>query len=114
MSISNEEQLISLEAQRRHYKTLIETRAIYLQVQEEMMRRANIRNGKTGRRRVYSSRYALSSIVFVKSVRMFFRRVHWNNRSRSKLNSFIVKLNAIKINGNYQLVFCLLEETKII
>lgn len=39
-------------------------REIYLQVQEEMMRRANIRNGKTGKKRVYSSKYALSSIVF--------------------------------------------------
>src|SRR5690554_7909500 len=35
-------------------------REIYLQVQEEMMRRANIRNGKTGKKRVYSSKYVLS------------------------------------------------------
>ncbi|NLI64882.1 MAG: recombinase family protein, partial [Bacteroidales bacterium] len=55
-------------------------REIYLQVQEEMMRRANIRNGKTGKKRVYSSKYALSSIVFCKECEGVFRRVHWNNR----------------------------------
>src|SRR5690625_2315817 len=55
-------------------------REIYLQVQEEMMRRANIRNGKTGKKRVYSSKYALSSIVFCKECEDVFRRVHWNNR----------------------------------
>lgn len=43
-------------------------REIYLQVQEEMMRRANIRNGKTGKKRVYSSKHALS---FAKNVKMF-------------------------------------------
>src|SRR5690625_2270663 len=41
-------------------------RDIYLRVQEEMMRRAIIRNGKTGKKRVYSSKYALTSIVFCK------------------------------------------------
>lgn len=43
------------------------------------MRRANIRNGKTGKKRVYSSKYALSSIVFCKECEDVFRRVHWNN-----------------------------------
>src|SRR5699024_5232598 len=55
-------------------------REIYLQVQEEMMRRTNIRNGKTGKKRVYSSKYALSSIVFCSECEDVFRRVHWNNR----------------------------------
>lgn len=55
-------------------------REIYLQVQEEMMRRTNIRNGKTGKKRVYSSKYALSSIVFCAECEDVFRRVHWNNR----------------------------------
>ena len=44
------------------------------------MRRANIRNGKTGKKRVYSSKYALSSIVFCKECEDVFRRAHWNNR----------------------------------
>lgn len=55
-------------------------REIYLQVQEEMVRRANIRNGKTGKKRVYSSKYALSSIVFCNECEDVFRKVHWNNR----------------------------------
>src|SRR5699024_7649982 len=49
-------------------------------VQEEMMRRANIRNGKTGKKRVHSSKYALSSIVICKECEDVYRRVHWNNR----------------------------------
>ena len=55
-------------------------RELYLQVQEEMMRRANIRNGKTGKKRVYSCKYALSSIEFCAECEDVFRRVHWNNR----------------------------------
>src|SRR5699024_1632635 len=31
-------------------------------------------------KRVYSSKYALSSIVFCKECEDVFRRVHWNNR----------------------------------
>ncbi len=44
------------------------------------MRRANIRNGKTGKKRVYSSKYDLSSIFFCKECEDVFRRAHWNNR----------------------------------
>jgi site-specific DNA recombinase len=40
------------------------TREIFMQVQEEMVRRANLQAGKSGKRRIYSSKYALSSIVY--------------------------------------------------
>lgn len=39
-------------------------RELYMQVQEEMVRRANLHTGKGGKKRVYSSKYALSSIVY--------------------------------------------------
>jgi hypothetical protein len=51
-----------------------------MQVQEEMVRRANLQAGKSGKRRVYSSKYALSSIVYCGECGDIYRRVHWNNR----------------------------------
>ena len=51
-----------------------------MQVQEEMVRRANLRGGKGCKKRVYSSKYALSSIVYCGHCGDIYRRVHWNNR----------------------------------
>lgn len=42
-----------------------------MQVQEEMQRRANLHSGKKLKKRVYSSKYALSSIVIVPNVVTF-------------------------------------------
>ena len=55
-------------------------RELFMQVQEEMVRRANLRGGKDGNKRVYSSKYALSSIVYCGQCGDIYRRVHWNNR----------------------------------
>ena len=55
-------------------------RELFMQVQEEMVRRANLRGGKGGKKRVYSSKYALSSIVYCGNCGDIYRRVHWNNR----------------------------------
>ncbi|MDF2524660.1 MAG: phage integrase family site-specific recombinase [Clostridiales bacterium] len=55
-------------------------RDLFMQVQEEMVRRTNIRSGKNNKKRVYSSKYALSSIVYCGHCGDIYRRVHWNNR----------------------------------
>lgn len=55
-------------------------REIFMQVQEELVRRANLYTGKSGKKRVYSSKYALSSIVYCSECGEIYRRVHWNNR----------------------------------
>ena len=55
-------------------------RDLYMQVQEEMVRRASIQSGKSGKKRVYSSKYALSSTVYCGQCGDIYRRVHWNNR----------------------------------
>ena len=60
-------------------------RDLYMQVQEEIVRRANLRTGKDGSKRVYSSRYALSSIVFCGECGDIYRRVHWNNRGKKSI-----------------------------
>lgn len=50
---------------------------IFLRVQAEIARRANILTD--GKKRIYSSRYALSSIVFCGHCGDIYRRIKWNN-----------------------------------
>ena len=47
---------------------------LFLQVKMEMERRAHIET-KTGKRRIYSSKYALSSIVYCGHCGDLFRRI---------------------------------------
>ena len=51
-------------------------REIFLQAQEEMQRRANIKT-PTGKRRVYSGKYALSNLVYCAYCGDVFRRTQW-------------------------------------
>ena len=60
-------------------------RDLHMQVQEEMARRRNLRKGKNGSKRIYSSKYALSSIVFCGECDEIYRRVHWNNRGKKSI-----------------------------
>lgn len=48
---------------------------IFLKVQEEIARRANLTNGSTSHKRVYSDRYALSGSVFCAHCGDIFRRI---------------------------------------
>lgn len=58
-------------------------RDVYMQVQEEMVRRANMTSGIEGKRkRVYSSKYALSSICTCTKCGDIYRRIAWNNRGK--------------------------------
>lgn len=54
-------------------------RDLYMRVQEEMERRGNIKSGDSGKKRIYSSKYALSTIVICGHCGDIFRRIHWNN-----------------------------------
>lgn len=51
---------------------------VFLRVQAEIARRANILSD--GKKRFYSGRYALSSIVFCGHCGDIYRRIKWNNR----------------------------------
>lgn len=55
-------------------------RDLYMQVQEEMFRRANMHS--KGKKRVYSCKYALSSIVYCSKCGDIYRRVVWNNHGK--------------------------------
>ena len=57
-------------------------RDLYMQVQEEMIRRANLHSGANRKKRVYSSKYALSSIVYCSRCGKIYRRIAWNNRGK--------------------------------
>lgn len=60
-------------------------RDLYMQVQEEMVRRANLHSGKNRKKRVYSSKYALSSIVYCSKCGDIYRRIAWNNRGKHSI-----------------------------
>ena len=56
---------------------------LYMQVQEEMARRANLHSGEKRKKRVYSSKYALFSIVYCPKCGDIYRRIAWNNRGKN-------------------------------
>ena len=47
-----------------------------------MIRRANLHSGANRKKRVYSSKYALSSIVYCSKCGEIYRRIAWNNRGK--------------------------------
>ena len=53
-------------------------------VQEEMVRRANLKTG-TGKKRIYSGKYALSSIVICSHCGDVYQRTHWNVHGKKKI-----------------------------
>ena len=59
-------------------------RELYMMVQEEMARRANLET-VTGKKRVYSGKYALSSIVFCAHCGDVFQRTCWNVHGRNRI-----------------------------
>lgn len=56
-------------------------RDIFVNVQEEMIRRANLVSGENGKKkRVYSGKYALSGLCICSKCKDFYRRITWTNR----------------------------------
>ena len=56
---------------------------VFEQVQDELLRRANIHAGKN--KRIYSSKYALSSLVRCGKCGDIYRRIVWNNRGKKSV-----------------------------
>ena len=56
---------------------------LFEQVQDEMLRRANIHAGKN--KRIYSSKYALSSLVRCGKCGDIYRRIVWNNHGKKSV-----------------------------
>ena len=57
---------------------------LFLQAQEELHRRNNIYTGTEKNKRIYSSKYALSTITFCGECGDIYRRVYWNIRGRKE------------------------------
>lgn len=57
---------------------------LFLQAQEELHRRNNIYTGADKSKRLYSSKYALSTITFCGQCGDIYRRVYWNIRGRKE------------------------------
>ena len=57
---------------------------LFLQAQEELHRRNNIYTGEDKNKRLYSSKYALSTITFCGDCGDIYRRVYWNIRGRKE------------------------------
>ncbi len=53
---------------------------IFMQVQEELVRRRVVHTSANGRKRSYSSNHCFSQLIFCGECSEMFRRIHWNNR----------------------------------
>ena len=53
---------------------------IFMQVQEELVRRRVVHTSANGRKRSYSSNHCFSQLIFCSDCGEMFRRIHWNNR----------------------------------
>ena len=79
---------------------------IYLQVQEELVRRRVVKTSANGKKRSYSCNHCFSQIVICGECGEMFRRLHWNNqgvksivwRCISKLESTGLECHARTIN----------------
>ena len=60
-------------------------RDLYMQVQEEMLRRSTGRIGTSGKKRNFSCNHMFSQIVFCGECGEIYRRVHWNNRGKKSI-----------------------------
>lgn len=53
---------------------------IFMQVQEELVRRRVVHTSANGRKSSYSSNHCFSQLIFCGECNEMFRRIHWNNR----------------------------------
>jgi site-specific DNA recombinase len=58
---------------------------IFMQVQEELVRRRIVHTSPNGKNRVFSSSHCLSNIVFCGCCGEFYRRIHWYNRGKKSI-----------------------------
>lgn len=60
-------------------------REIFMQVQEELVRRSSVHIGTSGKKRNFSCKHTFSQIVFCGECGEIYRRVHWNNRGKKSI-----------------------------
>jgi len=60
-------------------------REVFMQVQEELVRRRIVHTSPNGKTRTYSSNHCFAQIVICGKCGEVFRRVHWNNRGKKSI-----------------------------
>jgi len=60
-------------------------REIFMQVQEELIRRRCVHTSKNGKKRSYSSNHCFAQMIICGNCGEVFRRVHWNNRGKKSI-----------------------------
>jgi len=60
-------------------------REIFMQVQEELVRRRCVHTSKNGNKRSFSSTHCFSQIIICGNCGEIFRRVHWNNHGKKSI-----------------------------
>ena len=60
-------------------------REIFMQVQEELVRRRCVHTSKNGTKRSFSSTHCFSQIIICGNCGEVFRRVHWNNHGKKSI-----------------------------
>ena len=60
-------------------------REVFMQVQEELVRRRIVHTSPNGKTRTYSSNHCFAQIVICGNCGEVFRRVHWNNRGKKSI-----------------------------
>lgn len=60
-------------------------REVFMQVQEELVRRRIVHTSPNGKTRTYSSNHYFAQIVICGNCGEVFRRVHWNNRGKKSI-----------------------------
>jgi site-specific DNA recombinase len=60
-------------------------REIFMQVQEELIRRRIVHTIPNGKNRTFSSTHSFSNMIICGGCGEFFRRIHWNNRGKKSI-----------------------------
>ncbi|WP_201721819.1 recombinase family protein, partial [Desulfotomaculum copahuensis] len=60
-------------------------RELFMQVQEELVRRRCVHLSKNGKKHSYSSSHCFSNMIICGNCGEVFRRVHWNNRGKKSV-----------------------------
>jgi site-specific DNA recombinase len=63
----------------------INPREIFMQVQEELIRRRIVHTSPNGKTRTFSSNHVFAQIIICGKCGEVFRRVHWNNRGKKSI-----------------------------
>jgi site-specific DNA recombinase len=60
-------------------------REIFMQVQEELIRRRIVHTSPNGKNRTFSSIHCFSNMIICGGCGEFYRRIHWNNRGKKSV-----------------------------